>query len=94
MTLPTVRVVLEAAAFPLDPLNVRVARGPLSPGSSPLPASVLGPQDLERDRSASLARTLERLPGVGTLSTGRESRSKRFALNPGRDVVLRLRMDL
>ena len=67
-----VRVVLEAAAFPLEPLNVTVARGPLSPGSSPLPASVLGTQDLERDRSVSLAQTLEHLPGVHTLSTGRE----------------------
>lgn len=67
-----VRVVLESAPFPLEPLNVTVARGPLSPGSSPLPASVLGPQDLERDRSVSLAQTLEHLPGVRTLSTGRE----------------------
>jgi len=67
-----VRVVLEAAPFPLEPLNVTVARGPLFPGSSPLPASVLGPQDLERDRSVSLAQTLEHLPGVRTLSTGRE----------------------
>ncbi len=68
----SVRVVLEAAAFPLEPLNVTVARGPLSPGRSPLPVSVLGRQDLERDRSVSLAQTLEHLPGVRTLSTGRE----------------------
>lgn len=68
----SVRVALEQSAFPLAPLAVTVARGPLSPGSSPLPTSVLGPQDLERERSVSLAQTLERLPGVRTLSTGRE----------------------
>ncbi|HKJ03685.1 MAG TPA: TonB-dependent receptor, partial [Longimicrobiales bacterium] len=36
------------------------------------PTSVLGAQELERDRSVSLAHTLSRLPGVRTLSTGGE----------------------
>lgn len=68
----TLRVTLEEAVFPLDPVNVTIARGPLNPQASPLPASVLNAQDLERDRSASLARTLEKLPGVRNLSTGQE----------------------
>ncbi len=65
-------VTLQEAPLPLEPLNVTVARGPLSPNSSPLPASVLGEDALDRDVSVSLAQTLSRLPGVRNLSTGQE----------------------
>ena len=65
-------IALEEAAFPLDPLTVTVSRTPLAPKDSPLPVSVLGRPELDRDRSVSLARTLERVPGVRNLSTGQE----------------------
>ncbi len=68
----SLRVTLAAAAFPLDPVNVTIARSPLNPQASPLPTSVLDAQDLARDRSESLARTIEKLPGVRNLSTGQE----------------------
>lgn len=68
----TLSFVLEVSPFALDPLNVTVARGPLAANASPLPTSVLGAQELGRDRSVSLAHTLSRLPGVRTLSTGGE----------------------
>ncbi len=68
----SVDVTLKEAPLPLEPLTVTVARGPLSPRSSPLPASVLGEDDLDRDVSVSLAQTLTRLPGVRNLSTGQE----------------------
>lgn len=67
-----VRLVLRVSPFALDPLNVTVARGPLATLDSPLPTSTLGAQDLQRDRSVSLAHTLSRLPGVRVLSTGGE----------------------
>jgi len=66
------RISLTAAPISLDPLTVTAARAPLALGGSPLPVSVLGPEELERDMSVSLAHTLERLPGMRTLSTGRE----------------------
>jgi len=67
-----VDVTLREAPIPLEPLNVTVARGPLSPNSSPLPVSVLGEDAMDRDVSVSLAKTLARLPGVRDLSTGQE----------------------
>lgn len=66
------RISLTTAPIPLEPLTVTAARAPLAPGSSPLPVSVLGATELHRDISVSLARTLERLAGMRTLSTGRE----------------------
>jgi iron complex outermembrane receptor protein len=66
------RITLTTAPIPLAPLTVTAARAPLAPGRSPLPVSVLGETELDRDISVSLAHTLERLPGMRTLSTGRE----------------------
>lgn len=66
------RITLAESPLALDPLNVTVARSPLSPLASPLPASALGEAEMDRDVSVSLARTLEKLPGVRNLSTGQE----------------------
>ncbi|MFL5581270.1 MAG: TonB-dependent receptor, partial [Gemmatimonadaceae bacterium] len=54
------------------PVVVTATRTEQSILESPLAASVLGREDLDRETRVSLAHSLERLPGVRTLSTGGE----------------------
>jgi iron complex outermembrane recepter protein len=65
-------VELRQSPVPIDPITVTVTRGAMSPTSSPLPASALGRDALDREQSVSLAHTLTQLPGVRALTTGRE----------------------
>ncbi len=68
----SVDVTLRPSPLPVQALTVTVTRGALSPLRSPLAASAVGREALDRDHGISLAKTLERLPGVRDLSTGRE----------------------
>lgn len=65
-------LVLRATPFQLEAVTVTAARRSLEPLGSPLPASAVGPQQLDRESSVSLAHTLQRLAGVRTFSTGEE----------------------
>jgi outer membrane receptor protein involved in Fe transport len=75
VTVPTgspLELTLRRAPLSVDPITVTVTRGTLSPRHSPLAASALGTEELARSRDISLARTVDRLPGIRNLSTGLE----------------------
>jgi len=56
----------------LPPVTVTATRSPLDPRLSPLPATELSGDALRRSTSVSLARAVEELPGLRTLSTGEQ----------------------
>jgi iron complex outermembrane recepter protein len=56
----------------LPPVTVTATRSPLDPRLSPLPATELSGDVLRRSTSVSLARAVEELPGLRTLSTGEQ----------------------
>ena len=68
----SVDVTLRPSPLPVQALTVTVTRGAISPLRSPLAASAVGREALDRDHGISLAQTLEQLPGVRDLSTGHE----------------------
>jgi len=65
------RLVARQAAL-LAPVTVTATRSPIDPRESPLPASELSGDSLRRSISVSLARAIEELPGLRTLSTGEQ----------------------
>ena len=69
---PALNIVLETAAFEVEPITVTATRAPLANLSSPLPVASLGPDALRREQSVSLAHALDRLPGVRVLGTGEQ----------------------
>ena len=69
---PVVLRLLPEAATLLAPVTVTATRDPIDPGDSPLPASELSGDALRRSISVSLARAVEVLPGLRTLSTGEQ----------------------
>ena len=69
---PRLNIVLEPAAFEVEPITVTAARAPLANLSSPLPVASLGPDALRREQSVSLAHALAALPGVRVLGTGEQ----------------------
>ncbi len=68
----SIDITLTENPFPLEALTVTASRTPLDPENSPLPATSLGRERLDRATSVSLSHTLEKLAGVRTLSTGAE----------------------
>jgi iron complex outermembrane recepter protein len=69
---PVVLRLLPEAATLLAPVTVTATRDPIDPRDSPLPASELSGDALRRSISVSLARAVEVLPGLRTLSTGEQ----------------------
>ena len=65
------RLVAGGAAL-LAPVTVTATRAPIDPRESPLPADELSGDALRRSVSVSLARAVETLPGLRTLSTGEQ----------------------
>jgi iron complex outermembrane recepter protein len=61
---------LEEETARLDAVNVTATHTPSSALTSPLPVTQLGPEALRRDESVSIARMIERAPGMRNLSTG------------------------
>ena len=62
----------DSARTVLPTLVVTGARAELGGAAAPLPASDLSGDELRLETSVSLARALERLPGLRTLSTGEQ----------------------
>ncbi len=60
----------SAAVSALAPRVVSGASGPIDPDRWPLPCSVLAGDSLQREHTLPIARAIESLPGVHTLSTG------------------------
>ncbi len=69
---PVVLRLLPQTATLLAPVTVTATRDPIDPRDSPLPASELSGDALRRSISVSLARAVEELPGLRTLSTGEQ----------------------
>jgi iron complex outermembrane recepter protein len=67
-----VTIKLESAAKRFEPVNVTATRLPTSGLASPLSASVLTGDEVDRDGGVSLAHSLARLAGVRNVSTGQE----------------------
>ena len=63
-------IALRSAPALVDPITVTATRSPLDRRASPLPADVLDDERLRRGWSVSLARAIEQLPGVRSLSSG------------------------
>jgi iron complex outermembrane receptor protein len=66
----TLRFVLRASPFEIEPITVTAVRGPSGALTSPLPAAALGEQQLARELTISLAHAIAGLPGVAALTTG------------------------
>src|SRR5262245_9095314 len=69
---PVVLRLLPQTATFLAPVTVTATRDTIDPRDSPLPASELSGDALRRSISVSLARAVEELPGLRTLSTGEQ----------------------
>src|SRR6266542_1781590 len=69
---PLVLRLISGGAALLAPVTVTATRDPIDPRESPLPASELSGDALRRSVSVSLARAVETLPGLRTLSTGEQ----------------------
>src|SRR5207248_9893355 len=61
---------VRPAAVQVEPVTVTAKRQPIDALGSPLPVAGLSGDRLRRTQSVSLARALETLAGVRTLSTG------------------------
>ena len=72
LTEPLVLRLRAGQAALLAPVTVTATRSPIDPRESPLPASGLSDDALRRSTSVSLARAVENLPGLRTLSTGEQ----------------------
>jgi iron complex outermembrane recepter protein len=64
---------LVETPFQVEPVTVTATRTPTSTLRSPLPTSALGEDQLRREQSISLAKSLSRLPGVRSVSTGEQT---------------------
>jgi iron complex outermembrane receptor protein len=69
---PLVLRLLSGGTSLLPPVTVTATRAPIDPRLSPLPAAELSGDALRRSTSVSLARAVEDLPGLRTLSTGEQ----------------------
>src|SRR6266545_3477893 len=69
---PLVLRLISGGAALLAPVTVTATRDPIDPRESPLPASELSGDALRRSVSVSLARAVETLPGLRTLSIGEQ----------------------
>lgn len=65
-------ITLRPAPVEVGEVIVTATGFPTEASRTPLPSTTLGPQQLRRDNSVSLAHTLDELPGVRDLSTGAE----------------------
>ncbi len=65
-------VTLSSSAFVVDPITVTATRAPGLTGGSVLPVSEMGEAELRRNATISLAHSLQRLPGVRSVSTGEQ----------------------
>ncbi|HVD59390.1 MAG TPA: TonB-dependent receptor [Gemmatimonadaceae bacterium] len=63
---------LDETPFQVEPVTVTATRLPTSTLRSPLPTSALSEDQLRREQSISLAKSLSKLPGVRSVSTGEE----------------------
>ncbi len=63
---------LTETAFQVEPVTVTATRSPARALSSSLPTSALSEDQLRREASISLAHSLQKLPGVRSLSTGEQ----------------------
>ena len=63
---------LTETPFQVEPVTVTATRLPTSTLRSPLPTSALGEDQLRREQSISLAKSLSKLPGVRSVSTGEQ----------------------
>jgi len=72
LTEPLVLRLRAGRAALLAPVTVTATRSPMDPRESPLPVSELSDDALRRSTSVSLARAVEDLPGLRTLSTGEQ----------------------
>jgi iron complex outermembrane recepter protein len=63
---------LRETPFQVEPVTVTATRLPTSTLRSPLPTSALGEDQLRREQSISLAKSLSKLPGVRSVSTGEQ----------------------
>lgn len=67
-----VTLTLMETPFQVEPVTVTATRSPASTLRSPLPTSALSEDQLRREQSISLAKSLSKLPGVRSLSTGEQ----------------------
>jgi iron complex outermembrane receptor protein len=63
---------LRETAFQVEPVTVTATRSPTPGMRSSLPTSALSEDQLRREQSISLAKSLSKLPGVRSVSTGEE----------------------
>ncbi len=65
-------VQLSATPFQVEPVTITATRLPTTSLRSPLPTSALGEDQLRREQSISVAKSLSKLPGVRSVSTGEQ----------------------
>jgi iron complex outermembrane receptor protein len=65
-------VQLSATPFEVEPVTITATRLPTTSLRSPLPTSALSEDQLRRDQSISVAKSLSKLPGVRSVSTGEQ----------------------
>ena len=65
-------VQLSATPFQVEPVTITATRLPTSTLRSPLPTSALSEDELRREQSISVAKSLSKLPGVRSVSTGEQ----------------------
>jgi outer membrane receptor protein involved in Fe transport len=63
---------LRETPFQVEPVTVTATRLPTSTLGSPLPTSALSEDQLRREASISIAKSLKKLPGVRSVSTGEQ----------------------
>jgi len=68
----TLDLVVERAAFAVEPVTVTATRAPLPSLASPLSTAAVSEDALRRAQSVSLAHSLAELPGINALSTGQQ----------------------
>ncbi len=68
----TVTITLRPAPVQVEDVVVTATGSPTEARDTPLPSTTLGPDQLRREHTVSLAHTLEGLPGVAAISTGGE----------------------
>lgn len=70
--LTELNIQLEETPFQVEPVTVTATRIPTSTLRSPLPTSALGEDQLRREASISIAKSLSKLAGVRSVSTGEQ----------------------
>jgi len=63
---------LATTPFQIAPLDVTGTRGPIDPDRSAQPTASLSGDDVQKERSVSLAHAIDALPGMRTISTGEQ----------------------